>query len=100
MAKSLVEHDLQVISTWKDVQVIEMNVQKDYILCSIPPKLPVSEFMGVLKGKVAQDVSWFKTKALLAIIFGFKDLNQGFKNWRKAADKYESSQIYRCSQAI
>ena len=30
MVKTLVEHDLQVISTWKDVQVLEMNVQKDH----------------------------------------------------------------------
>lgn len=28
MVKSLVEHDLQLISSWKDAQVIELNVQK------------------------------------------------------------------------
>ena len=27
MVKSLVEHDLQLISSWKDVQIIELNVQ-------------------------------------------------------------------------
>lgn len=61
MVKSLVEHDLQVISTWKDVQVIEMNVQKDHVhlVCSIPPKLSVSEYMGILKGKLA--IKLFKT---------------------------------------
>lgn len=61
IVKSLVEHDLQVISTRKDVQVIEMNVQKDpiHLVRSIPPKLSVSEFMGILKGKLA--IKLFKT---------------------------------------
>ena len=61
MVKSLVEHDLQVISTWKDVIIQEMNVQKDHIhmVCSIPPKVSISEFMGVLKGKMA--IKLFKT---------------------------------------
>ena len=61
MVKSLVEHDLQVISTWKEVIVQEMTVQKDHIhmVCSIPPKLSISEFMGVLKGKIA--IKLFKT---------------------------------------
>ncbi len=27
MVKSLVEHDLQLISSWKDIQVIELKVQ-------------------------------------------------------------------------
>ncbi len=61
MVKSLVDHDLQVISTWKDVIIQEMNVQKDHIhlVCSIPPKVSVSEFMGILKGKIA--IKLFKT---------------------------------------
>tara|TARA_R110002124_G_scaffold219165_3_gene385075 strand:- start:5132 stop:5449 length:318 start_codon:yes stop_codon:yes gene_type:complete len=61
MVKSLVEHDLQVISTWKDVQIIELNVQKDHIHleCSIPPKVSISEYMGILKGKMA--IKLFKT---------------------------------------
>lgn len=61
MVKSLVDHDLQVICRWKDVEVQEMNIQKDHIhlVCSIPPKLSVSEFMGTLKGKIA--IKLFKT---------------------------------------
>ena len=61
MVKSLIEHDLQVISTWKDVLVLEMNVQKDHIhlVCSIPPKVSISEYMGILKGKIA--IKLFKT---------------------------------------
>lgn len=36
-----------------EVQIIEANACKDYIhmLVSIPPKMSVSRFMGILKGK-------------------------------------------------
>ncbi len=65
MVKTLVEHNLQVISTWKDVIIQEMNVQKDHIhlVCSIPPKVSVSEFIGILKGKMA--IKLFKTYSSL-----------------------------------
>ncbi|MBU3821257.1 IS200/IS605 family transposase [Flavobacteriaceae bacterium XHP0103] len=54
MVKSHVEHDLQVISTWKDVIIQEMNVQKDHVhlVCSIPPKVSISEFMGKMAIKL------------------------------------------------
>ena len=32
MVKSLLEHDLQVISAWKDVKVLELKVQKDHVI--------------------------------------------------------------------
>ena len=61
MVKALVEHDLQVISQWKDVVIEEYSVQKDYVhlVCSIPPKISISEYMGTLKGKLA--IKMFKT---------------------------------------
>jgi len=61
MIKSLVEHDLQTICIWKEVEIQEANIQNDHIhiVCSIPPKLSVSEFMGILKGKIA--IKLFKT---------------------------------------
>ena len=61
MIKSLFEHDLQILSSWKDVQIQELNVQKDHIhmICSIPPKVSVSEYMGMIKGKIA--IKLFKT---------------------------------------
>ena len=61
MVKSLIEHDIQVISAWKEVENEELNVQKDHIhmMCSIPPKVSISEYMGTLKGKLAIKV--FKT---------------------------------------
>jgi putative transposase len=37
------------------VAVTELSVQEDHVhlVCSIPPKLSVSQFMGLLKGKLA-----------------------------------------------
>ena len=59
MVKSLVEHDLQVISSWKDVRIQEANVQRDHVhlVCSIPPKVSVPDYMGLLKGKIALKLS-------------------------------------------
>jgi|SRR5690554_3131742 len=53
--KEAVEHDIRVLCAWKQVEVMELSVQPDHIhlLCSIPPKLAVSQFMGFLKGKLA-----------------------------------------------
>lgn len=61
MVKFLVEHDIQVISSWKDVLVNELNVQIDHIhlVWSIPPKVSISDYMGILKGKLA--IKLFKT---------------------------------------
>ena len=55
LVKTLVEHDIRLICEWKDVEVQELNVQKDHVhlVCSIPPKISVSDFMGILKGKLA-----------------------------------------------
>lgn len=53
--KDMVEHDLRVLCAWKDVEVLELNVREDHmhLVCSIPPKVSISEFMGFLKGKLA-----------------------------------------------
>jgi putative transposase len=61
LVKSLVEHDIKVISQWKEVEVEELSIQADHIhmVCSIPPKISVSDFMGLLKGKLA--IKLFKT---------------------------------------
>jgi len=39
----------------KDVLIDELNIQSNHVhlLCSIPPKLSVSSYMGFLKGKTA-----------------------------------------------
>ena len=56
--KIQVEQDLLSISQWKDVEVLEQNVQADHVhmVCSIPPKISVSDFMGLLKGKLAMRI--------------------------------------------
>lgn len=50
-----VEEDLRRLCAWKEVEVMELSIQSDYVhlLASIPPKLSISEFMGFLKGKLA-----------------------------------------------
>ncbi len=52
---SMLEHDILTICEWKDVIVEEMNIQPDHVhmIVSIPPKVSVSDFMGILKGKTA-----------------------------------------------
>ena len=51
----LVERDVRALSAWRDVEVWELSVQPDHVhlVCSIPPKVSVSQFMGLLKGKLA-----------------------------------------------
>ncbi len=49
------EETIKQLCEWKKVDVKEMNVQEDHvhIVVSIPPKVSISELMGVLKGKTA-----------------------------------------------
>jgi len=53
--KKLVEEDIRVLCEWKKCEVQEMSVQNDHIhlVISIPPKVSVSQMMGILKGKLA-----------------------------------------------
>ena len=53
--KELLAHDLRMLSEWKKSEVIELNIQPDHIhlLISVPPKLSISNLMGILKGKLA-----------------------------------------------
>ena len=49
------EDQIRTICEWKEVKIEEMNIQPDHVhlVCSIPPKLSVSDFMGIVKGKSA-----------------------------------------------
>ena len=49
------ELDIRQVCSWKEVEIDEMSVQSDHVhmVVSIPPRLSVSDFMGVLKGKTA-----------------------------------------------
>jgi putative transposase len=53
--KEELEKDIKTLCKWKQVEVLELSVQADHInlVCSIPPKLSISNFMGFLKGKLA-----------------------------------------------
>jgi putative transposase len=59
------EDKIKSISEWKEVEVIELNTRPDHVhlLCSIPPKLSVSDYMGILKGKTA--IMMFKSYSSL-----------------------------------
>jgi putative transposase len=51
----MLEQDMRSICQWKDVEIDEMNIQLDHvhIIVSIPPRLSISDFMGIMKGKTA-----------------------------------------------
>jgi len=53
--KDLVKNDINSLCEWKGCEIIELNVQSDHIhlLVSVPPKVSISNLMGVLKGKLA-----------------------------------------------
>ncbi len=53
--KMLIEGDIRKLCEWKKSEILEMSVQIDHIhlVLSIPPKVSVSEMMGILKGKLA-----------------------------------------------
>ena len=50
-----VEENIRILCEWKRVEILELNVMEDHvhIIVSIPPKVSVSELMGILKGKTA-----------------------------------------------
>ena len=53
--KKLIEEDIKMLCEWKKCEVQEMSVQNDHIhlIVSIPPKVSISDMMGILKGKLA-----------------------------------------------
>ena len=50
-----VEEILRQLCDWKNLEILEMNIQEDHVhmVLSIPPKFSVSEVVGFLKGKCA-----------------------------------------------
>ena len=53
--KDMIEEDIRMLCEWKKCELQEMSVQSNHIhlVLSIPPKVSVSQIMGVLKGKLA-----------------------------------------------
>ena len=52
---SKVENGIRAFSQQKGVEIIELNVQIDHvhILAMIPPKISVSDYVGIVKGRTA-----------------------------------------------
>jgi len=55
LIKEELEKDIRMLCEWKKSEVLELNIQEDHIhlVVSIPPKVSISEMMGMLKGKTA-----------------------------------------------
>jgi putative transposase len=53
--KEYVEKKIRSICEWKKIEILEMTIMPDHVhmVAIIPPKLAVSEVMGILKGKTA-----------------------------------------------
>ncbi|NLO01689.1 MAG: IS200/IS605 family transposase [Bacteroidales bacterium] len=52
---SMLEQDIRSICQWKEAELSELSIQIDHVhmIVSIPPRVSVSDFMGILKGKTA-----------------------------------------------
>ncbi len=50
-----VEDSLRSLCEWKKIEVLELNVQPDHVhlVLQIPPRISISEAVGILKGKTA-----------------------------------------------
>jgi len=59
------EQTLRMLCEWKNIEILEMNVNEDHIhmILSIPPKFSISAVMGMLKGKTA--IKLFKSFPVL-----------------------------------
>ena len=53
--KEFIERKIRAVCEWKRVEILEMTIMPDHIhmVAIIPPKLAISELMGILKGKTA-----------------------------------------------
>ena len=50
-----VEQNIRALCEWKRAEVLELSVQEDHVhlVVSVPPKVSISELLGILKGKTA-----------------------------------------------
>lgn len=107
--KNLVEKDLRMLCEWKGVEIIEMNVQPDhiYLASSIPPKVSVSDLLGVLKRKLAikifrtyphlkQKLYWgnhFWSRGYFVTTVGIdEEIIKRYVRYQEGEDKKEESQ--------
>lgn len=55
IVRDLVDNDIRKLCEWKQCEVGELNVQEDHVhlVVSVPPKVSISNLMGILKGRIA-----------------------------------------------
>ncbi len=55
LVAEFVEQTLRMLCECRSIEILEMNVKEDHIhmILSIPPRLSISEVMGMLKDKTA-----------------------------------------------
>jgi putative transposase len=55
LVKESLVKDIPMLLEWKSCEKIEMNIQSDHVhlIVSVPPKMSISQLMGILKGKTA-----------------------------------------------
>ena len=55
-----IDQRIRSLCEWKGVEILELNVMEDHVhmIITVPPKISVSEMMGILKSKTA--ISLFK----------------------------------------
>ncbi len=55
LVKDSLSKDIPMLLEWKSCEMIEMNIQIDHVhlIVSVPPRMSISQLMGVLKGKTA-----------------------------------------------
>ena len=53
--KEIIESRIHQVSEWYSVEIEEISIQSDHVhlVCSIPPKLSVSNYVGIVKGKTS-----------------------------------------------
>ncbi|GHV83962.1 IS200/IS605 family transposase [Spirochaetia bacterium] len=53
--KEFVEKKIRAICEWKNVEILELTIMPEHvhIVAIIPPKILISEIMGIIKGKTA-----------------------------------------------
>ena len=53
--KIFLDNQIRSLCEWKKIEILEMNIQPDHVhvVLSVPPKLSISNLMGILKGKTA-----------------------------------------------
>ena len=76
LVKDQLIQDIPMLLEWRSCELIELNIQKDHIhlIVSMPPKISLSQLMGVLKRKTAikifKSYPQLKLKPYWGIIFG------------------------------